>query len=95
MLADQEYGFKTTMFYEYLPKSLRDRIGDVRDERKIFLEREIVALISGIETALDTFAKFKIKHCCINLDTILLKNNTYKLSDVSATTCKKPFYIQI
>lgn len=36
-----------------------------------------------------------IKHCCINLDTILCKNNFYKLTDVSSTTCKIPIIVDL
>jgi hypothetical protein len=31
--------------------------------------------------------KHNIQHGCLNLDTIVCKNNIYKLTDVSSTTC--------
>ena len=53
-----------------------------------FSEREFFAIIYGVESALQELKTRDIKHCCINLDTIVCRNNFYKLTDVSSTTCK-------
>jgi hypothetical protein len=40
-----------------------------------------------VESGLNELKKYRIKHCCINMDTIICKNNFYKITDVSSTTC--------
>ena len=94
-VVQEEYGFKVTMFYEYIPKTLRDRAEELRMAGKDFSERELFAIIYGIESALFKLNELEIKHSCINLDTVMCKNNFYKITDVSSTTCTYFHNLQI
>ena len=40
------------MFYEYVPKTLRNRIEEMHIKSCPFSERELFAIIYGVETAL-------------------------------------------
>lgn len=79
------------MHYEYVPKTLRDRCQELRARAQEFSERELFSLIYGVEAGLLELAKNNIQHNCLNLDTIVCKNNIYKITDVSSTTCNYTF----
>jgi hypothetical protein len=49
-------------------------------------EKQIFALIYGVEDGLKTLYDIGAFHNCINLDTILCRNGYFKVTDVSATT---------
>lgn len=79
------------MHYEYIPKTLRDRCHELQARAQEFSERELFSLIYGVEAGLLELAKSNIHHNCLNLDTIMCKNNIYKITDVSSTTCTYAF----
>lgn len=51
-IKQEEYGFKVTMFYQYIPKTLKDRVEELKLVGKDFSERELFAVLYGVESAL-------------------------------------------
>lgn len=52
-IREESYGYKVSMMYEYVPKTLRDRINEVKLCDQFFTEREICAVMYGVQTALE------------------------------------------
>ena len=38
-IKQEDYGFKVTMFYEYIPKTLKDRVEELQMKGKVFSDR--------------------------------------------------------
>ncbi len=90
----REYNqIKVKTYYEYIPKTLEDVIVEKSVKKDEFTERELLNLIYGVETGLKVLYFNQIKHGCINMETILYSNNTYKITDVSTTTCMNKIYL--
>lgn len=85
-IEETEYDLGVSLFYEFMPRTLREHIEEMSLRGEEFSEKQLFSIIYGVETGLQTLSGLGIAHGCINLETILLKNNLFKITDVSSTT---------
>jgi hypothetical protein len=78
------------LFYEFMPRSLREVLEEMRVKEEEMGEKQLFGLIYGVEEGLNALYNMRATHNCVNLDTILCKNGFYKITDISATTCTLP-----
>ena len=71
-----------------MPRTLKDYLEEVEQKREELSEKQLFNLIYGVENALQTLYGMNITHGCVNLETILIKNHIFKLTDISSTTSK-------
>lgn len=85
-IEETEYDLGVNLFYEFMPKTLREYIEEMSMRSEDFSEKQLFSIIYGVETGLQTLYNMGISHGCLNLETILFKNNLFKITDISSTT---------
>lgn len=86
-MIPSHYEVRVLMYYEYMPRSLREFLAELTVKEEEMAEKQLFGLIYGVEGGLQALKELGATHNCVNLDTILCKGGFFKLTDVSATTC--------
>jgi serine/threonine protein kinase len=89
-LLPSEYDLTVTLYYEYMPRTLREYLMESQLRGEELTERQLFSIIYGVETGLQSLAAAGIQHGCINLETVLFKNGLFKITDISSTTRTPP-----
>jgi hypothetical protein len=84
----QEYNLAISLYYEYVPKTLRECLEELQFRGEEFTEKQLFGVVYGVEDGLVALAEAGISHGCANLETVVSRNGVFKVTDVSSTTCR-------
>lgn len=90
-MVDCGYEVHVSLFYEFMPRTLREYLLDLKLRGEEMNEKGLFGLIYGVELGLQALYNLGATHNCVNLDTILCRNGYFKITDVSATTSTSGF----
>ena len=85
-ISRTQYDLSITLYYQFMPRTLREYLDQLTMKGQEMGEKQLFSLIYGVESGLLALEELGIAHGCINLQTILFKNNIFKITDVSSTT---------